>query len=442
MRHRWVALALVVGALALVAAGCGGDDGGGGGAEGSEDVTGALSMMAIWAGDEQASFQAVIDGFKELYPNVDRQVHVRRRQPRAAALDRGRGRQPARHRRDRTARADGRLRGAGRDPADRRSPRDDRRRVRRVGGRRRRGRRHAVRRHVQGRQQVDHLVQRRVLRGGRRRAARDLGRPRRRSRRRSRPRASRRTRSASTSAGRSRDLFENVYIRTAGVGDVRPADAPRDPVDGPVREGRAHGDGRRSSATRTTWPAAPRSRSRRRCRRRSPRSSRDDPEASMVVIGDFAPGVTETTLEPETGFNVFTFPSVEGSEPAVVGGGDLFVEFKDSPAADAFLEYLTTHGRSRDLGVARRVLVAEQESRHERLPGRDHADDGRRARRGGDLPLRPVRPPAGGVRRHAGPGPVQGLHGLRREPGRHRRGHAADGDRRRPRRSARTRSDR
>ena len=59
----------MVGALALVAAGCGGDDGGGG-AEGSEDVTGSLSIMAIWGGDEQASFQAVIDGFTELYPNV------------------------------------------------------------------------------------------------------------------------------------------------------------------------------------------------------------------------------------------------------------------------------------------------------------------------------------------------------------------------------------
>ena len=62
----------------------------------------------------------------------------------------------------------------------------------------------------------------------------------------------------------------------------------------------------------------------------------------MVIIGDFAPGVTETTLEPETGFNVFAFPSIEDSEPAVVGGGDIFVEFTDSPAADAFLEYLTT----------------------------------------------------------------------------------------------------
>jgi alpha-glucoside transport system substrate-binding protein len=68
----------------------------------------------------------------------------------------------------------------------------------------------------------------------------------------------------------------------------------------------------------------------------------DSPEAAMVIIGDFAPGVVETTLEPESGYNVFTFPSIEGSGPSVVGGGDIFVEFRDSPAADAFLEYLTT----------------------------------------------------------------------------------------------------
>ena len=54
---------MVVGVLAFVAAGCGGDDDGGGSAEGSEDVAGDISVMAIWSGDEQKSFQAVIDGF-------------------------------------------------------------------------------------------------------------------------------------------------------------------------------------------------------------------------------------------------------------------------------------------------------------------------------------------------------------------------------------------
>src|SRR5918995_6214798 len=70
MRYRWVVTALLVGALAFVAAGCGGDDGGGG-AEGSEDVTGDISIMAIWGGEEQESFQAVLDGFEEAYPNVN-----------------------------------------------------------------------------------------------------------------------------------------------------------------------------------------------------------------------------------------------------------------------------------------------------------------------------------------------------------------------------------
>ena len=69
MRHRWLVFALIVAALAVVAAGCGGgDDNGGSSAEGSEDVTGDISAMAIWGGEEQASFQAVIDGFNELYP--------------------------------------------------------------------------------------------------------------------------------------------------------------------------------------------------------------------------------------------------------------------------------------------------------------------------------------------------------------------------------------
>ncbi|HEX5027696.1 MAG TPA: extracellular solute-binding protein, partial [Gaiellaceae bacterium] len=71
MRHHWLALTLIVGALAFVAASCGGSDDNGGSAQGSEDVTGDISAMAIWGGEEQASFQAVIDGFNELYPNVN-----------------------------------------------------------------------------------------------------------------------------------------------------------------------------------------------------------------------------------------------------------------------------------------------------------------------------------------------------------------------------------
>ena len=42
-----------------------------GSAKGNTDVSGSISVMAIWAGEEQKSFQAVIDGFNEQYPNVN-----------------------------------------------------------------------------------------------------------------------------------------------------------------------------------------------------------------------------------------------------------------------------------------------------------------------------------------------------------------------------------
>ena len=68
MRYR-LGLGALIGVLAFAAAGCGGSDDGGGSANG-KDVSGSISLMGIWAGDEQASVQAVIDGFNEQYPNV------------------------------------------------------------------------------------------------------------------------------------------------------------------------------------------------------------------------------------------------------------------------------------------------------------------------------------------------------------------------------------
>jgi alpha-glucoside transport system substrate-binding protein len=39
---------------------------------------------------------------------------------------------------------------------------------------------------------------------------------------------------------------------------------------------------------------------------------------------------------------MFPFPSINGSPPAVVTGGDTVVMFKDSPAARAWISYLAT----------------------------------------------------------------------------------------------------
>ena len=70
----------------------------------------------------------------------------------------------------------------------------------------------------------------------------------------------------------------------------------------------------------------------------------DPPKAAMVIEADFVAGRSSTRRrrKPETGFNVFDFPSINGSPPAVVGGGDQVVMFKDSPAAQALVEYLAT----------------------------------------------------------------------------------------------------
>ena len=73
MRRRFVYLALAT-LLAFLAAACGGGNessstGTSGG--GNESVSGSISLMGIWVGTEQQSIQAVLDGFKEQYPNVD-----------------------------------------------------------------------------------------------------------------------------------------------------------------------------------------------------------------------------------------------------------------------------------------------------------------------------------------------------------------------------------
>jgi ABC-type glycerol-3-phosphate transport system substrate-binding protein len=67
-------------------------------------------------------------------------------------------------------------------------------------------------------------------------------------------------------------------------------------------------------------------------------------KAAMVFEGDFvATNILDSTkAKPLTGFNQFPFPSVNGSKPAVMGGGDEVVMFKDSPAAEALVKYLAT----------------------------------------------------------------------------------------------------
>jgi alpha-glucoside transport system substrate-binding protein len=340
MRYRWLVFALLVGALAFAAAGCGGDDDGGGGAEGSEDVSGEVSVMAIWAGEEQASFEAVADGFMELYPNVTVNYNSGGdnlapllstaveggNPPDIAAIG-----QPG-------LMADFAAQGALQPLDDLRDAIVDNfgESVADVGAVD--GTQYGILFKASNKSTIWYNVASFEEAGveppedweGLQETAETL------------KAAGITPYSVGVDVGwPMSDLFENIYIRSAGEEMYDQLARHEIPwTDQSVKDALAImaevvGDpanmaGGTEAALQTEMPDS------------VAKVFTDSPEAAMVIIGDFAPGVTETTLEPETGYNVFTFPPIEGSGPSVIGSGDLFVQFKDSPAADAFLEYLTT----------------------------------------------------------------------------------------------------
>ena len=69
---------------------------------------------------------------------------------------------------------------------------------------------------------------------------------------------------------------------------------------------------------------------------------RKPPAAAIVAEGDFVPGVATVQAQAETDYNVFPFPSVDGSGPSIVGGGDAVVMMKETPQARALITFLTT----------------------------------------------------------------------------------------------------
>jgi alpha-glucoside transport system substrate-binding protein len=339
MRYRWLVLVLLVGALAFVAAGCGGGDDDGG-AEGSEEVSGSISVMAIWGGEEQESFQAVLDGFQEAYPNVTAEytsggdnlgpllstVIEGGNPPDIAAVG-----QPG-------LMADFAEQGAI-------QPIDDLRdaivesfgeSVADVGAVD--GTQYGVMYKGANKSTIWYNVAEFEEAGveppedwdGLNTTAETL------------KSAGITPYSVGVDVGwPMTDVFENIYLRSAGADmydqlarheipwtDQSVKDAltlMADVVGDPTNLA-----GGTEATLQTEMPDS------------VAKVFTDSPEAAMVIIGDFAPGVTETTLEAGTGYNVFDFPAIEGSEPAVMGAGDIFLKFTDNPAADAFLEYLTT----------------------------------------------------------------------------------------------------
>jgi alpha-glucoside transport system substrate-binding protein len=349
-RLTWLALLLATLALAIVAAGCGGDDdeedeaGGGTTAEettAAEDVSGSITVLAVWQNVEGASFQAVIDGFKEQYPNVN--VTYRSAQEPATVLSTAvEGGNPP----DIAALPQP---GFMRDFVDRNAlkpiefARDD---------------------IEEGFSEswvqlgtVEDQLYGLFFKGANKStvwynvaAFEDAG---------VEPPENWDTflENAATlqasgvpaySIGGSdgwtlTDLFENIYLRSAGpdmYDQLTNHEIPwtdQSVKDALTEMGKVLGDtenvaGGTSSALQTDFPTS------------VTQVFADPPKAAQVMEGDFVAAVItdETQAEPQTDFDVYAFPEIGDSGTVVVGGGDVMVMFKDNPASRAFMEYLAT----------------------------------------------------------------------------------------------------
>jgi alpha-glucoside transport system substrate-binding protein len=139
------------------------------------------------------------------------------------------------------------------------------------------------------------------------------------------------------------DLFENIYVRSAGADKYRQLTKHEIPwTDQSVKDAlQLMADifndtdniaGGRDGALQTDFPTS------------VSNVFADPPKAAMIAEGDFVPGVVagQSPAQPETDFDFFDFPSIEGSGSVSVGGGNEVIMFKDSPAARALAEYLAS----------------------------------------------------------------------------------------------------
>jgi alpha-glucoside transport system substrate-binding protein len=139
------------------------------------------------------------------------------------------------------------------------------------------------------------------------------------------------------------DLFENIYIRSAGVDMYDQLAAHEIPwTDQSVKDAlsimaNVVGDdaliaGGVSGALQTDFNGS------------ITQVFADPPNGSIIFGLDAVGGIIAGETEAQVGTDAdwFTFPSIEGSEPAVVGGGDIAVLLKDTPGGRALIEFLAT----------------------------------------------------------------------------------------------------
>jgi alpha-glucoside transport system substrate-binding protein len=139
------------------------------------------------------------------------------------------------------------------------------------------------------------------------------------------------------------DLFENIYVRSAGVDKYHQLTTHDIPwTDQSVKDAlQMMADifkdtdnivGGTAGALQTDFPTS------------VSNVFADPPKAAMIAEGDFVPGVVsgQSPAKPVTDFDFFDFPSINGSSSVVVGGGNEVIMFKDSPASEALAKYLAS----------------------------------------------------------------------------------------------------
>jgi len=140
------------------------------------------------------------------------------------------------------------------------------------------------------------------------------------------------------------DLFENVYLRTAGPEKYDQLARHEIPwTDESVKEALTvmadvFGDpdliaGGTENALQTDFNGSI-----------TQVWASDPPEGAMLMEGDFVGGIItgETDAELGTDADFFDFPSIDGSEPAVVGGGDIAALLEDTDGGRALIAFLAT----------------------------------------------------------------------------------------------------
>jgi alpha-glucoside transport system substrate-binding protein len=138
------------------------------------------------------------------------------------------------------------------------------------------------------------------------------------------------------------DLFENIYLRTAGPAKYDKLTTHKikwtDPsVKTALRTmAQVLGDtgnipGGKSGALQTDFPTS------------VTQVLTDKPKAAMNIEGDFVPSDIKANVKPVTDYNVFPFPSIKpATASSIMGGGDTVIMLKDNPAARALISFLAT----------------------------------------------------------------------------------------------------